>query len=316
MDIHALKCGLFSDLDKPMRFLETQGFEITTPTSGRKFGSTVYFENTRGGKWTVTTPACRVVTSQLNTFQGTEHTLHIKCLKKWEIDLKKAAAIAHPLLRPELDFDTFWSIVRKPSFEDIELSTFAYTKKKKKQYINLYSNNEEITGTVQLTPDSIVRANVSIVLTETKYVDGNSNIGFSMKFGAGVRVLTLGGTPPNIKRPWNWDNVNFDTLSMPLYTTLAVKTPALQIRETNGSNIVVADHVEFDAAMNQFHSHSSCPNKWNGHIEVTGRGGRGPIESGSIAIASIEPYRNNNSLHWKTSSLYTSRPKKRVKSEE
>ena len=110
-----------------------------------------------------------------------------------------------------------------------------------------------------------------------------------------------------------WDRDAFDTLSVPLYDSVSVKTPSFSVGTVQNSVINVStSNEEFNNAMNEFHRNAGA-DPWDNSIEITDRH---KVTPGSTAIASIEPYRDNKTICWKTLSLHSSRPKKPTKEVE
>jgi len=308
MDIHALKRTLFNDLTEPIGFLEHRGFVANEPTGIQRFGDSIYFVHGTRSHSLNTAPS-RVVQADINSFQHNDHVLKLDC--DLSTRLEKCAILAYGQVEElkDVPFDVFWKHCHIPT--TVELNAYAFSKDKVKNFISIYMKEyEEITGTVQITKNSIVCANVKPVLTITKHEEGRCQFGFKFVIGAGLKILKLGGNPPAIRRPWVCDRVAFDTLSVPLYDSMVMKTPSFSVVNVQNSVINVRTaNEEFNNAMDDFHRNAGAP-PWDKSIEITGRH---KVTRGSTAIASIEPYRDNKTICWKTLSIYLSRPKKPAK---
>lgn len=308
MDIHALKRTLFNDLTEPIGFLKHRGFVANEPTGMQRFGDSVYFYNGTRSHSLNTAPS-RVVQADIHSFQHDEHVLKLDC--DLSAHLEKCAVIAHGQVEElkDVPFEVFWKHCHIPT--TVELKAYAFSKDKVQKFISVYmKDNEEVTGTVQVTKNSIVCANVKPVLTITKHEEGRCQFGFKFVIGAGLKILKLSGNPPAIRRPWVWDRVAFDTLSVPLYDSVSVKTPSFSVATVQNSVINVSTpNEEFNNAMDEFHRNAGAT-PWDNSIEIMGRH---KVTPGSTAIASIAPYRENNTIRWKTLSLHSSRPKKPAK---
>ena len=304
-DIHLLKRQLFNNSDDYMGHIEHRGFTCSEPTQMKRFGSFIKFYDEKNRVYSINTPPSSV--KSITIIEGKCY-LNIDC--DWNIDeqIKKCAEIAHPEIAQDIPFDLFWKHCSVP--KDVKLCEYAKSKNKKvNKYIKLYNEGKEITGYVQITNDSIVCANIRPVLTITEYEKDKYQFGFKFLMGAGIKLVHLGGTPPPIRRPWEWDMVDFNTLTMPLYKSLSVKTPSMTVVDLQQSSInVTTKNKDFEKAMSQFHKKAGVP-EWDNSIEMTGRH---KVTPGSTAIASIEPYKDNKTIRWKTLSIHSSRPKKQT----
>lgn len=288
-----------------MGAIEHHGFKCSEPTHMKRFHSFIKFYDNNNRTYSINTPP-----SSVKSITNIEGKCYLKMECDWNIveHLKKCAEIAYPEINQKVPFEVFWQHCSVP--KDVEL--WAYTKSKNKKvnkYIKLYNEGKEITGYVQITKDSIVCANIRPVLTITEYDRDKYQFGFNFLMGAGIKVVQLGGNPPPIRRPWEWDNVDFNALAMPLYNSLIVKTPSMSVVDLQNSTINVTTKNEvFKKAMAQFHGRAGCT-EWDNTIEISGRH---RVKEGSFAIASIEPYKDNKTIHWKTLSIHSSQPKNHV----
>lgn len=306
-NIHLLKRQLFNNSDDYMGHIEHHGFTCSEPTHMKRFSSFIKFYDEKNRVYSINTPPSSV--KSITTIEGKCY-LNIDC--DWNIDeqIKKCAEIAHPEIveLKDIPFELFWKHCSVP--KDVKLCEYAQSKNKKvKKYIKLYNEGKEITGYVQITNDSIVCANIRPVLSITEYEKDKYQFGFKFLMGAGIKLVQLGGKPPSIRRPWEWDNVDFNTLTMPLYNSIRVKTPSMTVVDLHQSSInVTTKNKDFEKAMSQFHKKAGFP-EWDNSIEMTGRH---KVTSGSTAIASIEPYKDNKTIHWKALSIHSSHPKKQT----
>jgi len=290
-----------------MGYITHRGFECSEPIQMKRFGSLVKFYDEKNRVYSINTPPSSV--KSITIIEGKCY-LNIDC--DWNIKdrLKKCAEIAHPEIveLKDIPFELFWKHCSVP--KDVKLCEYAKSKNKKvKKYIKVYNEGKEITGYVQITNDSIICANIRPVLSITKYDKNKYQFGFKFLLGAGIKLVQLGGKPPSIRRPWEWDNVDFNTLTMPLYNSLSVKTPSMSVVNVQHSSInVTVKNKDFKKAMTQFHANAGCT-AWDNSIKIVGKN---RVSQGSTAIASIEPYRDNKTICWKTVSIHSSRPKKQT----
>jgi len=307
-DIHLLKRQLFNNSDDYMGHIQHRGFECSGPTHPKRFGSLIKFYDEKNRVYSINTPPSSVKSIIIK--DGMCH-LSIDC--DWNIveQIKKCAEIAHPTIveLKDIPFDLFWKHCGVP--KDVELCEYAKSKNKKvNKYIKVYNEGKEITGNVQITNDSIVCANIRPVLSITKYEKDKYQFGFKFLMGAGIKLVQLGGKPSPIRRPWDWDTVDFNMLTMPLYNSLSVKTPSMSVVDLQHSTInVTTKNKDFEKAMSQFHRKAGVT-EWDNSIEITGKH---KVTLGSTAIASIEPYKDNKTIRWKTLSIHSSRSRSRPK---
>ena len=313
MDIYEQKKHFFNDLPAPLSFLSTQGFDNSIPNKVKSFGNSFYLYHD-SDEWTVTTPPCVVLKASINSFNGDDHLLQLKCPKQWVDEtivlLKTAVQLAHSQLHySNVEFDDLWKVVTLPNFDKLEIRARTMSRRGKiKQFINVYNdkNSKEITGLCEIKRGATICANVRFVLSETIHDEGGVDIGIKTVFGAGVRVLTMAGTATVIKRPWDWKDVDFETLSFPLYTSMSVKTPALLIKSVTYGKMVIdiSKKPDFHTAINKFHRYAGVK-MWDGIICYSGRN---QPNVGAIVVADVVPTRNSNYITWSAKSLHLSRP--------
>tara|TARA_B110000285_G_scaffold235155_1_gene315202 strand:- start:615 stop:1649 length:1035 start_codon:yes stop_codon:yes gene_type:complete len=306
IDIHLLKRQLFNNSDDYMGHIQHQGFDCSEPTHMKRFGSLIKFYDEQNRVYSLNTPPSSVKSI---TIINDKYYLNIDC--DWNIDkqIKKCAEIAHAEIEElkDISFELFWKHCSVPN--NIELCEYAKSKNKKvNKHIKIYKEGKELTGNIQITNNSIICANLRPVLSITKYDKDKYQFGFKFLIGAGIKLVQLGGKPPPIRRPWDWSTVDFDTLTMPLYDSLTVKTPSMSVVGFQNSTINVITNKDFKKAMSAFHTRAGCVD-WDNVIEISRRH---KITPGSTAIASIEPYKDNKTIRWKTSSIHSSRPKKQT----
>lgn len=311
MTIYDLKQTVFNDLDNPMSFLTTKGFETSTPRQTKQFGAFYFYNGSK--EWFVTTPSCTVLKADVNTFKNGEHILVLKIDDELWIEATKqklieAIKLAHPEMeqsaRPLEDIVKYCHF---PNFQKLELrSKYKAKRSKVFQYVNMYYNNTEITGTSTLTVGSTVTCSLRFILSETTHEDNHIDTGIRADFGAGIRVQQLYGTPDAIKRPWDWKGVDFETLAMPMYSSVRVKTPAMQIASVGVNSMQVVPKQDFKKAIDQFHV-SAGADVWDGKIYT-----RKQIATGDVVVATVVPMRNNQYIEWTAESLHTSRKRQKT----
>jgi hypothetical protein len=300
MNINELKSELFTDLKCPMGFLEHKGVEtFDEPTTAKAFGSSVYFY-TNDKEWLSKTPACRVMISNVNEFTSEQHRLVLECPKDWQAQqmavLKKAAEMAYEggLLKKACQtyatFDAFWTATRKPTM--LSLQTECYARRgRRKLFIPMFDGLREVTGNVHLERGAIVEAIFRWELSES-VDDERVHVGFRPKFAAGLCVKTLAGDPPALRQPWSWIDVDFETLTMPMYNSLVVKMPCMVVTEVEGLTATVKPPEEFEKAMQDFHA-LALADPWQHRITLAS------IASvGERLMASVKPSQNNNNIQW------------------
>lgn len=301
MNIVELKCALFTDLKDPIAFLSHKKMTSTaSPTYAKRYGGTTYFYAGEE-EWRTTLPECRVQIGKVNAFSDSEHTLSVSCPDKWTKNmtdqLKVAARLAFDsdqVQKPNdtTDFETFWKSCRVPQMLTIE--TFAYTKRGRRQiYIPVFYKDEEITGRYRPEVGDIVSATVRWHLCQSMD-NGELCSGFRPMVAGGIQIVARAGIPPPIKRPWAWDDVNFNELSVPMYHSMTVKVPCMRIEGVQGNTVKCAVPDEFAAVMHDFHELAGVA-PWSGQISL-----HSALKacSGARLLATIVPIRNNAHIEW------------------
>lgn len=300
MNINELKCALFTDLKETMGFLEHKGLKsCDEPTTAKAFGSSVYFYG-NDKEWLSQTPACRVMISNVNEFTSEQHKLVLECPKEWQerqlVILKKAAEMAYEggLLKKACQtyatFDAFWTATRKPNM--LSLQTECYARRgRRKLFIPMFDGLREVTGNCTLERGDIVEAIFRWELSES-VDDERVHVGFRPKFAAGLCVKSLAGDPPTLREPWSWIDVNFETLTMPMYNSLVVKMPCMTVTEVEGMTATVQPPEEFKKAMQDFHA-LALADPWQHCITLTSR-----ATVGERLMASVTPSQNNTNIQW------------------
>lgn len=301
MNIVDLKGELFQDLKDPMSFLDHKKMTSTPgPTFAKQYGSTTYFF-ADGEEWRTTLPECRVQISKVNAFSDSEHALTVTCPDKWTAkmtdQLKAAARLAfdsNQVQKPNdtSDFETFWKTCRVPHM--LTLETHAFTKRGRRQiYIPVFFKDKEITGTHAPKVGDIISATIRWHLCQS-IDNGDIHSGFRPMVAGGLRIVTRAGTPPPIKRPWAWDDVDFTKLTVPMYHSMTVKVPCMQIEKVSGNIVTCRVPEDFAAVMNDFHQLASVP-PWSGSITLTSAE---DACSGAKLLATIVPILNNGHIEW------------------
>ena len=311
-EMNAMKSKVFHDLERPMAFASTLGFEERDVTTTKKYGNNMYFSGTRG-EWFVTTPPATVVKASVNQFKNGQHELTIQCPQTWADtathQLKEALRIAHPDMQQSgVEFDTVWAGCVKPNFVTLQIST-QYTAKRTKvnDYVSMYNNENEITDVCDLCAGCLVQCSVRFVLTE-KYCpeDDCMETRVRCEFGAGIRVLKMAGAPDCIKRPWNWDAVDFDSLSSPMYDSVRVKTGSMVVTDVSGRVATVRANPDFEQALKEFHARADA-DAWNQTITVNKS-----IEPDCVAVATVVPTRNKRHITWTAATLSSQKKRRRL----
>jgi len=314
MTIYDIKASAFNDLDTPMSFLTTKGFDpnICVPVSVQQFGA-FHFSGARG-KWFVQTPPATVIKADVNAFKNGEHSITLSIQDDAWIEattksLIEALKLAHPHMeQSEIPVEQVVQRCYIPNFKKLEIrSKYKAKRTKVLQYVNMYNGDNEITGKCNIGPGSVVSCSILFTLSETKHEEGHIDTGFKCGFGAGIRVHTLDGLPDAIKRPWDWSSVNFDSLTMPMYNSVRVKTPAMQVSAVGINSVQVESKSDFKDAMNQFHAAAGA-DAWDEKILTSAKRS---IATGDVAVATVVPRRNNQRIEWTTESIHTSRKKRR-----
>jgi len=311
MAIYDIKASAFNDLNAPMAFLSTKGFEHSVPVSVQQFGAFHFFGSR--GKWFVQTPAATVIKTDVNAFKNGEHSIILRIeddawIEATTKSLMEALKLAHPYMeQSEIPVEQVIQRCYIPNLKKLEIrSKYKAKRSKVLQYVNMYNGDNEITGKCNLGPGSVVSCSILFTLSETKHEEGHIDTGFKCGFGAGIRVHTLGGLPAAIKRPWDWSSVNFESLTMPMYNSVRVKTPAMQVASVGVNSVQVETKSEFKEAIAKFHTAAGA-DAWDEKILTSPKR---PIATGDVAVATVVPKRNNHRIEWEAESIHTSRNKR------
>jgi len=307
-----MKDTVFNDLTDPLSFLTSHGFEDSIPQQCKRFGAFYFYNNTR--EWVVTTPVCTVVKADVNTFKNAEHVLVLKIDDDaWAMSVREqliqAIKIAHPdMEQAECPFNDIVKHCHFPNFKQLEIrSNYKAKRSKVFQYVNMYNDATEITGTCHLTTGSQVTCSLRFILSETRHEDDHIETGFRVDFGAGIRVHQLYGTPDAIKRPWDWSGVDFETLTMPMYSSVRVKTPAMQVASVGVNSMQVVPKSAFKEAIATFHV-SAGATAWDEKIYTK----KSMVVGDDVVVATVVPTRNNQRIEWSAECLHTARKKQRT----
>lgn len=312
MNIHEIKRSLFKDLINPMSYLDDKGFiENTQPDSAKLFGSSLYFYC--GDKeWKVITPECRVLSSTVNSFIYPTHVLTLDVPNDWKIQmleqLKCASRIAWeqkllPMTSENVDtFENFWNLCGKPDM--LTLEQHAYSRRgRKKQFVNLFHRSKEITGRVLLQPNAVVRVSIKWTLSES---EESGSFGWRAHFSSGIDIYKFGGQPFVFRKPWTWENLRGKQLIVPLYDSFIVKTPALHVKNVQGSMIWVDIQKDktndFVRAIQSLHKMSKKI-EWDACLCIIGTK---KVKVGDVIVASIFPKIQGDSILWYTRKLLIS----------
>ena len=301
MNIITLKHKLFTDLKRPLAFLEEGRFRSTgIPTKTKRFGSTVYFYDGEQ-EWCEKTPECHVAASNVNTFAGEQHKLVLTCPDAWATrtseKLRAAAQLAFDAGHVQVPegcktFDTFWNQCRVPKFLSIESEAYA-RRGRRKIYVPVFAGKKEVTGVHN--PKAGASVQIMVRWTLCQSMDGDRlHTGFRPLFSGGLCIEALGGAPPPIRRPWSWLDVDFDSLSVPMYNSLSVKAPCVTVLSVDENNVRVAPTPTFEAVMKDFHASASA-DPWCHDITL-------PYPhnacAGSRLMATIVPCQNSTGIEW------------------
>ena len=312
MSIYDIKASTFNDLDGSMSFLSTKGFgPVGSPTSVQQFGAFHFFG--ARGKWFVQTPAATVIKADVNAFKNGEHSITLSIqddawIEATKKSLIEALKLAHPYMeQSEIPVEQVIQRCYIPNLKKLEIrSKYKAKRSKVLQFINLYNGDNEITGKCNIGSGSVVSCSILFTLSETKHEEGHIDTGFKCGFGAGIRVHTLDGLPAAIKRPWDWSKVNFESLTVPMYNSVRVKTPAMQVASVGVNSVQVEANPEFKEAIAKFHTAAGA-DAWDEKILASPKK---PIATGDVAVATVVPKRNNRRIEWEAESIHTSRKKR------
>ena len=314
----ALKASLFQDLNDPLSYTKTRGFCLGAfaPDHVRAFGTKVYFYQGRL-EASCTTPESRVLSSRINQHAiHADHTLSLLLPDDWLAEtlqqLKEAMRLVYaddsclPLsTAASADFETFWSACRKPFRQQVLTLEAPSRRRRDHTFINMFDGLREITGQCTLARGGLVRASVRFSVSEGDQV--TEGFGIRAHFGAGIRVLRTSDQIPKIVSPWDWTDVQFPDLTLPLRGPFHVKTPALRVVDTDGATMTMAiKQTEFQSALDDFHHLAgvSVPRPWT--VEYTGRAIPQP---GSTVLGTVEPSRNNGGITWQTRKVFVRPPR-------
>ena len=323
MSIFQLKKALFpsiesnkkasKSLDKPLSFLSNRFQHYPTDHTQVGYEGVYFFSGSRQTQYEV---EGILNENNINVFDKAEHSFVIQCtptiFDKIMTCVKKAVLMAYNSGQLPLsskictNFDQFWLGCRKPENNRFHVEAPAWDKRRRsKKYINIYDvkNTRELTGLQLLPSHSIVLANLRFSVSETECDDGLM-VGIRPLIGAGIRIIELGGDIPVIDSPWDWSNVNMETLSTPMYTSMRVKTPALRVvdLENNYATVDVKAKPLYSKAIDELHE-SAGAEPWDGSIEI-----RGPLKAhvGGVIVATVAPSRNRSEILWHTERYHAS----------
>lgn len=323
MSILALKQALFppigsslvssQTLDAPLLFLQNKFHHRPTDHAKMEYNSVYFYSGARLTQYDI---EGTVKKSNINVFSGPEHAFELECTPEvfqgvMQL-LREAMLLAYnsgqfPLSSRVVDtFDQFWAACQKPKNNRFHVDEYAWDKRKRmKRYINLYQfdNGAELTGRQSLPTHSKVVANVRFSAAETECDDGLI-VGIRTFMGAGIRIKELGGQVPVIESPWDWSNVNADTLTTPMYPTIRVKTPALRVVDFEEGNAKVDMEAKplYTRAIHDLHERAGA-SPWDGSIEM-----RGALKAhiGGIIVGVVSPTQNKNAILWHTEHYHAS----------
>lgn len=326
MDIFDQKKELFGELQNACSFLQTSGFQLDVADRLEFYGATGYYYAGRRD-WATLTPASVIGKADVNTFKGPQHMLQLRIEDAlWEeqtMDMLKQVtekAFADNRLRLSCQhFETFeecWEACGKPDFQSLVLRANAFAgRMKNKTFVNIYNDHsgQEMTGKVSLSMGDYIRASLRFNISETEHDTGQFVVGICATLAAGLRVCVLNTDPEPIRAPWDWSPVDFDSVSIPMHTTVCVRTPALEILEC-GNGVMRVDlqkNDPFRVAMGTFHRNAGVP-AWDGSISC----GRFAVP-GTIVVASLTSVQSSTGIVWETTTVHfaqrsTARPKPRI----
>jgi len=319
MDLHALKDVIFTDLENPLGYLDDGGFvNDLVPDSANVYGNTVYFFSD-GMDWHTLSEEITVGRVSVNTFRGDEHTCTMESSDTWSEKVLASLCVCAKLVYDQRllpiasdsysTFESFWNDCAKET-KKISLRDYAYTRRgHQKQFINMYNSSEEITGKVTLLKDSVIQMPIRWTLVATADVE-MVTFGFRPSFCSGIRVIKLGGPLPVIKRGWSWSDVDFKSLTVPMYDSFIVKTPALEIIDNFGMTfkIELAKKPEFQEAIRAFHVQAGVP-EWDGTVHLrTSK----TVCVGGFVIAKMSCVRNKDRIDWYTENFFVLPPRLQI----
>lgn len=315
----ALKSSLFNNLKDPLSYIHTRGFRqgLFAPDCVQTFGKTVYFYN-GPEEASIVTPESRVLASRVNQHETrSDHTLSILVSEDWTASvldqLKDAMYMVYkdkeslPLSSANYDNEEdFWNACRKPFKNNVLTLEQPSYRSRSKTFVNMFDDLREITGTCALLRGGSVKVSIRFTVSEGDVV--SDGFGLRARFGAGIRVVRTGGEIPKIKAPWNWTNVQFSDLTIPLRGPFHVKTPALTVVDIDGDemSLDLERNEEFKMALHDFHhlARTDMNQKW-----VVHHTGRTIPQVGSTVIGTVEPSRNNNGITWHSRKVFVRPPR-------
>lgn len=313
MDIFELKSCLFRGPCSKMKFLKDRGFGIGAqePDDFQVYGKSAYFLSNSQELKTMS-DICKLNSSSLNVFTSDYHRCSFCASDEWISSVfEQLRACAYLIFsRKAFDcisekyesFDSFWNDIPKPSNE-LELSAFAYSRRgRQKQYVNIYDCNlNEVTGST----DVLVGSMVKICLRWVFYVQDSPDgirFGFRPNISSGVVVHELNGICPSIRSPWNWSDIDFETLKIPMYSRFNVKCPALTVVSEFGGTFKVdlSGNDVFSRALSDFHKRASAL-EWDGTIHLrTSKS----VRVGDRVLVTVFCDRNKDHINWYTDKLF------------
>ena len=300
MNIPQLKCILFSDLKEPMAYLTHRQMTSTGPANtAKRFGGTIYFY-AGGEEWRVETPECLVHKTNINRFSDEQQQLVLKCPQKWSQNMReklrdatRVAFDSEQVRKPEGcdTFEQFWEHCRVPDLLSVE--TYAFSRRGRKPiFVPVFHAGQELTGVH--CPDEGDTVKVCVRWTLCQSMDGERlHSGFRPIFAGGISIIRRAGLPSPIRTPWSWSQVDFTTLTIPMYNCVCVRMCA-KIVSLDGSRIRVQPSDEFEAAMRAFHTKAAVE-PWD-HVVTLHSAGN--VRAGGKLMATIVPTQNNNRVEW------------------
>ena len=314
-----LKSTLFNDLKDPLSYTKTCGFHLGpfVPDNVRAFGKRVYFYRGRM-EASCTTPECRVLSTRLNCHEtSADHTLSVLLPEDWVSETMNSLRDAMQLVYADaeclplstasvLDADAFWSACRKPFANNVLTLETPSRRRRAKTYINMFNGVHEITGNCSLHRGGSVQVSVRFTVSEGDVV--SDGFGIRAEFFSGIRVIRVGGEVPKIKAPWDWSDISFDDLTIPLRGPFHVKTPVLTVVNVDGPTLSldVNRHQEFKTALEDFHHLAQTPFEDTWSVEHHGR--KTPT-IGSTVMGTVEPMRNNGDITWHSRKVFVRPPR-------
>ena len=167
-----------------------------------------------------------------------------------------------------------------------------------RRYVNMYHQQKEYTGRCTLPRGSQVRCSVYWTLTESVF-DQHVQVGFRPYLANGIEIIRLGGSPPIIKAPWSWLDIDFQRLAVKMFDHVWIKAPIMTVEALQPDGFKVILTHDFEQAMKDFHALANAP-VWSGHIINTAN----PMPViGSRVMMTLVPSRSSNTICWSTVKL-------------